>query len=204
MEWHGWYAGQWGDRYGDLRTDTNPSGTEFNHKIITILSSSLTSQMIIWLNSTYLQRSEAIDFTIALVPEVTTLIAPILHNKIVQVFNIESNVENMQSQDSYCSQVWVYREIFPDVVWVLIGLAMATSSLGFIMIGRYARDRRNTLLESIGLTSRMLILLSYDDILTRRQFSFKMLLFSTSVWFYVIFCYYTADLTARKSIQLKS
>ena len=154
------------------------------------------------MNSTYLQRSEAIDFTIALVPEVTTLIAPILHNKIVQVFYIESNVENMRRQSSYCAQVWVYREIFPDLVWVLIGLAMVTASLGFIMIGKYGRDRKNALLESIGLTSRMLILLSYDDILTRRQFSFKMLLFSTSVWFYLIFCYYTADLTARDSIQL--
>ena len=97
----------------------------------------------------------------------------------------------------------MYREIFPDLVWGLIGLAMLTAVLGFVLIGRYDRDRGSTLLESLGLTSCMLIQLSYDDILTQRTFSFKMLLFSTSVWFYVIFCYYTADLTARGSIQPK-
>ena len=97
----------------------------------------------------------------------------------------------------------MYREIFPDLVWTLIGLAMLIAILGFAMIGRYDPDRRNTLLDSFGLTGCMLIQLSYDDILAHRSFSFKTLLFSTSVWFYVIFCYYTADLTARGSIQSK-
>ena len=95
----------------------------------------------------------------------------------------------------------MYREIFPDLVWALIGIAMLTAILGFVMIGRYDRDRRSTLLESFGLTGCMLIQLSYDDVLAKRPFSFKMLLFSTSVWFYVFFCYYTADLTARGAIQ---
>ena len=95
----------------------------------------------------------------------------------------------------------MYRDIFPDLVWALIGLAALIAILGFVMIGRHDQNRGGTLLESVGLTGSMLIQLSYDDILTKRTFSFKMLLLSTSVWFYVIFCYYTADLTAREAIQ---
>ena len=87
LEWHGGNAGQWRDRHGDLRTDTDFPGIGFNLILNMVQFSAFKSWRTLeydMIEQNQPQRSMAIDFTIALVPEVTTLIAPILHTKIVQ------------------------------------------------------------------------------------------------------------------------
>ena len=95
----------------------------------------------------------------------------------------------------------MYREIFPDTAWLQIAFVMLAASAGFILIGKSDQKRASSPLGGIGLTGCMFMQLSYDDVLGQRPFSFKILLLSTSIWFYVFFTYYTGDLTAREMVQ---
>ena len=95
----------------------------------------------------------------------------------------------------------MYREIFPDAAWFLIAFVMLAASAGFVLIGKSDQNRAGSPLGGIGLTGCMAMQLSYDGVLGQRPFSFKILLLSTSIWFYIFFTYYTGDLTARETVQ---
>ncbi len=129
------------------------------------------------------ERDAVIDFTIPLAEEGTTLIA--LRN---------------QGQST---QFWVYFEIFPIHVWIIIVSIVILLAIVFYAISTtgmnvfHAQDdfEKFTLLNSLAVNGLLVLQISYSIVLT--SFSSKALFMFSSFLAYLIFTYYTCDLTAR-------
>jgi hypothetical protein len=134
-----------------------------------------------------LARREVVDFSITLMEEEITLIAH------------ESKKQEIQ--------VSVYMDIFPIISWCICGAMILTVSLGFLLINFTGINSFHTdhdseqfkILNSLGLTLLMLVQTSYTVMV--KSFSAKMLFFFAGIAFFLIYSYYTADLTARDGIH---
>ena len=117
-----------------------------------------------------LQRSEAIDFSIPIATGYTTLIIP--------------KTQGRQTQ------FWVYLEIFPTHVWIcimitglLLGIAFSLTQPGFPFMK--------------GLAFAGLQVLQIGGTWPMKKLSGKILFVTCCSFAYLIFTYYTSDLTAR-------
>ena len=98
---------------------------------------------------------------------------------------------------------WVYVDIFPRHVWALQAASLLTLALGFFLV-RVSRvnrfhpqdDPENFgLLNSVALVATMIMQLTYE--VGVRSGSARVLFYVTSISAYLMFAYYTCDLTAR-------
>ncbi len=102
------------------------------------------------------------------------------------------------------AQFWVYLEIFPIETWITcLALAMAIAG-GFFAIEKSASNRfhqtsdseKFTFLSSIAAAFLPLLQLAYNG-LEAKSASSKTLFLSSCLMSYVVFTYYTCDLTSR-------
>jgi ABC-type amino acid transport substrate-binding protein len=130
-----------------------------------------------------LERSEAIFFTIPLQHDMSTLIAPLAKGK--------------------ATQFWVYMDIFSITIWVAISTIMLSICVGFFLINvsgvnsfhKSVDSEEFGIDNSLALSIIMLFQLSYDVVV--EKMSAKVLYFFAGITTYILFAYYTSDLTAR-------
>ena len=98
---------------------------------------------------------------------------------------------------------WVYVDIFPRHVWAVQAAGLSVLSLGFFLV-RLARVNRFHSeddsesfgpLNSVALVATMIMQLTYE--VGVKSASARILFYITSVSAYLLFAYYTCDLTAR-------
>ena len=101
-------------------------------------------------NEQTLERSECVQFTIPLIREVATLIAP--------------------ATKGSATNFWVYKDIFPNEVWIACAATLLAAASGFALMRACGVDRfhvssdseKFTLLNGLGVSGLMLLQLSYD------------------------------------------
>ena len=103
---------------------------------------------------------------------------------------------------------WVYVDIFPYHVWALQAAGLSVLSLGFFLVGLTHVNRFHSeddsenfgLLNSMALVATMIMQLTYE--VGVKSASARILFYVTSVSAYLLFAYYTCDLTARHGCQM--
>ena len=129
------------------------------------------------------ERSKVIQFSIPLIKEEVTLLAPRIGDT--------------------SSQFWVYLEIFPLESWIVCITVFITIS--FCHIGVEARGDEvlvpMRLLNSFAVNGLYLLLLSVD--FKKTSSSSRMLFMFSNLFAFLIFTYYTCDLTARMTSKPK-
>ncbi len=127
-------------------------------------------------------RANAVDFSIPLMKEDMTLIAP--------------------RSDGKLNQFWVYLEIFPTDTWIIVTVVVLALSAGYCMSNAYgpANQPMDELqgqwaLKPLAVHCLYLLQLGVDTCTT--HMSAKILFMSANLFAYLIFTYYTCDLTAR-------
>jgi ABC-type amino acid transport substrate-binding protein len=130
-----------------------------------------------------LERSEAISFSIPLQNDIVTLMAPV-----------------KKGQET---QFWVYMDIFPFIIWLTLVCMIISTCVGFFIINlsgvnsfhKSPNSEEFGIDNSFALSILLLLQLSYNVVI--EKMSAKVLYFITSIMMYLIFAYYTSDLTAR-------
>ncbi len=128
-------------------------------------------------------RDEVIDFTIPLQREITTLLSPVSKGQ--------------------ATNFWVYMEIFPFLNWfvcvlavlVLSGCLWAISFAGMDAFHDSRDPERFTFLNGLAVNLLFLIQMGYSVVAF--SLSSRILLFASGLMAYLVFSYYTCDLTAR-------
>ena len=130
----------------------------------------------------YFERDQVVDFTIPLVKEGSTLIAPL-----------------NQGQET---RFWVYVNIFAAQVWITTAVAGMILGLGFFAICQFGSNNfhrsddreRFSVMNSMAVSALLFIQLCYDMLL--ESMSAKTLFMFASFMSFMVFNYYTCDLTA--------
>jgi ABC-type amino acid transport substrate-binding protein len=134
------------------------------------------------LTHTY-DRNKVVEYAVPLERDVATLVSP--------------------SVKGQATNVWVYMDIFPNRAWFVCGLMLLLISAGFVIIEktgmnnfhRFSDSESFTMLNSAALSALLLFQLSYNVLIKSK--SAMILLLLSSLATYIIFSYYTCDLTAR-------
>ena len=123
-----------------------------------------------------LDRNEVIDFSVPLARDYVTLISAI--------------------RKGPSTQFWVYLEIFPKVTWIVICMQALLLILAFsVVLCLTKSEYSNPVLQGFAVV--FLQLMQLDCTLTPQQLSTKTLFMTCSFFAYLIFTFYTCDLTAR-------
>ncbi len=107
------------------------------------------------------------------------------------------------SSGGLSTQFWVYTEIFPISTWLVIAGTILVLGAAFALVARTGACRFHaaadpehfSLLNGLAVCTLLLFQLSYD--MTLASASAKILVLSASHLTFLIFTYYTCDLTAR-------
>ncbi len=129
------------------------------------------------------ERAEAVDFTVPLQEEGMTLIA--------------------KTNQGQSTQFWVYLEIFPIHVWIVILAMLFALAVGLYVISRIGGRRFHsandsemfTFLSSLAASGLLVLQMNYNLVL--ENVSAKALFMFANFLAYLIYTYYTCDLTAR-------
>ncbi len=129
------------------------------------------------------ERDAVVDFTIPMGKEGSTLIA--------------------KKTKGVTTQFWVYLEIFPVHTWVIINAFVIAFGIAFLVISISGMNRFHSpddseafsLLNSLAVSGLLVLQLGYNVILNSP--SAKMLFMFDCFMSYLIYTYYTCDLTAR-------
>ncbi len=93
------------------------------------------------------------------------------------------------------SHFWVYMQIFPADLWLIAGLSTAAVGAAFFLIGRAGGGGADSLASAMG--AMFLLQIQLDSRLPLTSPSGRLLFLFASAMTYVLFAYYTCDLTAR-------
>ncbi len=125
-----------------------------------------------------LQRSAVIDFSRSLFEDNTVLIAP--------------------SSQAPEIKTWLYRSIFPDACWVIFAALAALVAAAFMAISASGLEEFSeeefTLFSGAAISMRLILQLNCT--IRIRRLSSKILFFTASASFYVVFSFYSSGLTA--------
>jgi ABC-type amino acid transport substrate-binding protein len=129
------------------------------------------------------ERNEVVDFSIPLAEDKTTLITP--------------------KTTGQATRIWVYLEIFPPETWSVCAAMLFGIALGFLIINNSGENLLHrsddpeafSLFNSVALSMLLLMQLDYGVVI--RSLSAKILFLISGLSTYLIFTYYTSDLTAR-------
>ncbi len=116
-------------------------------------------------------RARVVDFSVATGRQAVTLSAP--------------------RSEGRSTQFWVYLDIFPLVVWVTCIVGVVLLAAGFYLTSKTPP------LTSLAMTSLLVLQLDIGSIFILRNMSSKILYMSAAFLAYLIYTYYTCDLTAR-------
>ena len=166
--------GKWGSRNGDDGTTWNGMIGMVVNGTADIAAAALTRTM---------ERDKVTSFSITLMEELSTLAAPV--------------------STTPATHVWVYMDIFPNIIWAICGIMLFTIAVSFTVINasgvnrlHYPTDSEQfDIINGIGVTMLFFLQLSYN--VCTKSLSSRILFLLTGMGTYVIFSYYTADLTAR-------
>jgi hypothetical protein len=133
--------------------------------------------------SQFKERNEVVDFSIPLIADKSTLNIPVT--------------------TSQATRIWVYLEIFPVETWSVCTAMLLGIALGFIVINGSGENVLHSssdpesfsFLNGVALSILMLMQLDYGVVI--RTLSAKILFLLSGLSTYLIFTYYTSDLTAR-------
>jgi hypothetical protein len=134
------------------------------------------------LTHTY-DRNKVVEYAVPLERDVATLVSP-----------------SVQGQ---ATNVWVYVDIFPNTTWFLCGAMLLVISAGFVIIEKTGMNKFHSfsdsesfaILNSVALSALLLFQLTYNIFI--RSKSAMILFLLSSLATYIIFSFYTCDLTAR-------
>ena len=94
---------------------------------------------------------------------------------------------------STATQFWVYTDIFPMETWLVAGGMMLVVSGGFYLTQIHLKSS-----PFVGLAATYLLLLQIEsDVVVTSRLSAKVVFLFASFMTYLIYTYYTCDLTAR-------
>ncbi len=124
-------------------------------------------------------RSQVVDLSLATGQQVGTLMGPRAKGR--------------------ATQFWVYLDIFPIHVWIVCIASIICLAVGFYLLTRVSEHESfsPSLLNSFALVSLLVLQLDNGSAAKFRNTSFKMLYMTAAFLAYLIFTYYTCDLTAR-------
>ncbi len=130
-----------------------------------------------------LDRHKAVDFSLPLAVNYATLIGPVNRGQ--------------------ATQFWVYLDIFPIEIWICVAVMTAMNALGFLAMENTRtnnfhrpQDSENfNMFNSLSVCILELLQIGYNVIIASA--SSKVLFLVMSLFGYLIFTYYTCDLTAR-------
>ena len=130
-----------------------------------------------------MERDDVTSFSITIMDDFSTLVLPVGGKPAIQV--------------------WVYLKIFSTTTWAIICAALICIALGSYVMNALGLSRFHgtndpedfTIVNGIGLSMLFLMQLSYD--MNRSTISSRILLLMCGISFYLIFAYYTSDLTAQ-------
>ncbi len=99
------------------------------------------------------------------------------------------------------TQFWVYVDIFPVRTWLVCAAMIAALAVGFYLISRsgcydFGDSEDFTLFDSVAMNGLMVLQIDYAAI-ALRSLSSKVLFMFAAFMSYLVFTYYTCDLTAR-------
>ncbi len=128
-------------------------------------------------------RDAAVDFSIPMANDIATFLAP--------------------SRESPATHFWVYMEIFPISVWCLIIASVVTLGIGFYAIEILGGNRFHAvgdpekfgLSNGLAVCALLVLQLSYNIVMD--SLSSRLIFLFAGFMAYLMFTYYTCDLTAR-------
>ena len=131
----------------------------------------------------FLERAGVVDFSIPLAQEGTTLISP--------------------RSKGVATQFWVYMDIFPVHIWIICAIMVTLLGIAFYSIRIFGSNDYHapednetfTLLNAVAMSSLLVLQLNYEVLL--HSVSARIIFLFATFMSYLIYTYYTCDLTAR-------
>ena len=126
-------------------------------------------------------RSQVVDFTYAVAHDKITLVA--------------------KRPSTSLPNIWVYVKMFSPAAWLCIGCFTTSLALLLAFFGLFDHSASSSIGLALSACYRMLLLISPD--LTMKFVSSKMLFLNASIYAYLIFVIYAADLVSNMTIRSK-